>query len=290
MGAGTDATIGVNGNRLKPSSGYPAPVPPQQLGDNGISRSVDPRRYRNRMADRPDRPRRSEVPLSPMPAAWREPEDDGSGKPGPRPPSIRHPIGPPSGPPVVPPVVPPPVSAAPPTVRPPRPPQMVPPRLGAPNPVFLPPPYAPQPIASVVPVSSPRPVPVSAPRSRPLSPIPYPGLPLSAPPMGPGPVPEGAETHPYTGEPLSDRSSLTAGLLQLFLGAFGAGRLYTGHVAIALLQMSTTWFLFAFTLCAGLGLESPILSLFWVGLAWPVIDGIVFLGYGGKDSKGRRLR
>jgi TM2 domain-containing membrane protein YozV len=165
-----------------------------------------------------------------------------------------------------------------------------PPRFATPGPAFGPtvPPFAHHPLTTVVPASMPQPVPVSGPRSRPVSPIPYPGLPMSAPPapMGPG----GPEAHPYTGEPLSDRSSLTAGLLQLFLGAFGAGRLYTGHVAIALLQMTTTWFLFAFTMCAGLGFESPILALFWAGLAWPVVDGIVMLGYGGRDSKGRRLR
>jgi hypothetical protein len=100
-----------------------------------------------------------------------------------------------------------------------------------------------------------------------------------------------AEIHPGTGEPLSDRSSSTAGLLQLFLGVFGAGRIYTGHVAIALLQMATGFLLFAFTLCAGAGLgEESIWALMWVSLAWPVIDGIVLLGYGGRDSNGHRLR
>jgi TM2 domain-containing membrane protein YozV len=214
-----------------------------------------------------------------MPAAWREPADGGE-KPGPRPPSIRNPV---SGPPVQP-------------VQPPRPPVMRPPHVATPRfavppphlsgPAFGPtvPPYAQQPLTTVVPAT---------PRPRPVSPIPYPGLPLSVPPMvaglAPGIFP--ARVDPQTGEPLSDRSSLTAGLLQIFLGAFGAGRLYTGHVAIALLQMGTGLFLFMFTMCAGLGFdEQSIWALMWVGLAWPVIDGIVFLGWGGRDSNGHRLR
>jgi hypothetical protein len=221
-----------------------------------------------------------------MPAAWQEPVDEADPRNlGPYPPSLRspHSVPPPSGPPTA-------------AVRPPgpvptpKPPRMVPPRFAVPppNPLLRPtvPPYAQQPLTTVVPVAMPQP--------RPVSPIPYPGLPASAPPMPDGFVPGGyapAETHPLTGEPLSDRSSLTAGLLQVFLGAFGAGRLYTGHVAIALLQLMSGWFLFAFTMCAGAGLETEsVWALFWVGLAWPVIDGIVFLGYGGKDSKGRRLR
>ncbi|GIJ73683.1 hypothetical protein Voc01_086000 [Virgisporangium ochraceum] len=261
-----------------------------------------------------------------MPAAWREPADDprsgtsaggGAGhdadgadhgasygaeygadhgiaaeRPGPRPPSIRRPV----------------TGASAPPVRTPRPPHLgpqvppvaarkpAPPRFATPpGPGFGPtvPPFAGQPLTTVVPVSAPRP--------RPVSPIPYPGLPLSAPPMaagamahpmvGPmaGPVPTGVD--PATGEPLSDRSGLTAGLLQVFLGAVGAGRLYTGHVAIALLQMSTGFLIFAFTLCAGAGLgEESIWALMWVALAWPVIDGIVLLGYGGRDSNGHRLR
>jgi hypothetical protein len=145
--------------------------------------------------------------------------------------------------------------------------------------------FAPQPLGTVVPAEPPRP--------RPISPIPYPGLPLSAPPMSAGPGMATPEVHPVTGEPLSDRSSLTAGLLQIFLGAFGAGRLYTGHVAIALLQMSTGWLLFLFTLCVGAGMgfeEGSVLALLWVGLAWPLIDGIILLRHGGRDSNGHRLR
>jgi hypothetical protein len=229
-----------------------------------------------------------------MPAAWQEPVDEADPrKLGPHPPSLRSPLSAP--PPSVPnPSGPPMAAMRPPGPVPtPKPPRMAPPRFAVPppNPLLRPtvPPYAQQPLTTVVPVAMPQP--------RPVSPIPYPGLPASAPPMPTGMNPVMApgyapgETHPLTGEPLSDRSSLTAGLLQVFLGAFGAGRLYTGHVAIALLQLMSGWFLFAFTMCAGAGLGTEsVWALFWVGLAWPVIDGIVFLGYGGKDSKGRRLR
>ncbi|PYE14255.1 TM2 domain-containing protein [Williamsia limnetica] len=42
---------------------------------------------------------------------------------------------------------------------------------------------------------------------------------------------------PYTGEPLSDKSKVVAGLLQLFLGGFGAGRFYIGSNGIAIGQL-----------------------------------------------------
>ena len=42
---------------------------------------------------------------------------------------------------------------------------------------------------------------------------------------------------PATGEPLSDKSAVTAGLLQLFLGVFGIGRFYIDSTQIAVLQL-----------------------------------------------------
>ncbi len=144
-------------------------------------------------------------------------------------------------------------------------------------------PYAAQPLTTMVPVAAPQP--------RPVSSIPYPGLPLSVPPMGAGHALAPADFDPQTGEPLSDRNSLTAGLLQIFLGAVGAGRLYTGHVALALIQMATGLGLVLFTLCVGVGFdEASVMSMLWVAVAWPVVDGIVFLGWGGRDSNGHKLR
>jgi hypothetical protein len=77
---------------------------------------------------------------------------------------------------------------------------------------------------------------------------------------------------PQSGQPLSDKSKVMAGLLQILLGSFGAGRFYTGHTGIAIGQIAATW------LTCG------------VGAIWPLIDGIMILVNGGTDSDGRRLR
>ncbi len=69
--------------------------------------------------------------------------------------------------------------------------------------------------------------------------------------------------------PLSDKSKLAAGLLQIFL-PFGVGRFYTGHYGMAVAQL--------------------ILSVLCVGIIWCVIDGIVILAQGGYDRQGRQLR
>jgi hypothetical protein len=74
--------------------------------------------------------------------------------------------------------------------------------------------------------------------------------------------------HPQTGEPLSDKSKLAAGLLQIFLGAFGVGRFYLGDTGIALAQLFT---------CGGLGV-------------WSLIDGIMILTGDVRDKNGRPLR
>jgi TM2 domain-containing membrane protein YozV len=77
---------------------------------------------------------------------------------------------------------------------------------------------------------------------------------------------------PVTGEPLSDKSKLAAGLLGIFLGGFGAGRFYIGDNRTGVLQLVIT------LLTCGLG---------W---AWGLIDGIVILVNGGYDAQGRKLR
>ncbi|MGX1271931.1 TM2 domain-containing protein [Streptomyces phaeoluteigriseus] len=93
----------------------------------------------------------------------------------------------------------------------------------------------------------------------------------------PGAVPPGAYTgdpnapygyDPY-GRPLSDKSKIVAGILQLFLGTLGVGRFYIGHVGIGLAQLFT---------CGGLGI-------------WSLIDGIILLTSNDKtDAQGRILR
>lgn len=92
-------------------------------------------------------------------------------------------------------------------------------------------------------------------------------------PMG-GPIqgdsPYGID--PVTGLPFSDKTKMVAGLLQIFLAGFGAGRFYTGHTGIAIAQILVTWFT-----CG-------------VGAIWPIIDGIMMLTGKVPDSDGRPLR
>jgi TM2 domain-containing membrane protein YozV len=77
---------------------------------------------------------------------------------------------------------------------------------------------------------------------------------------------------PVTGEPLSDKSKLVAGLLGISLGGFGAGRFYIGDNKTGVLQLVIT------LLTCGLG---------WL---WGLIDGILILVNGGYDAQGRKLR
>jgi len=94
------------------------------------------------------------------------------------------------------------------------------------------------------------------------------------PPPGPGGYPPpGFDPNapfgvdPLTGRPLSDKSRVAAGVLQLVL-PFGIGRFYIGDTAIGIAQLLT---------CGGCGI-------------WSLVDGIVLLVNGGTDSQGRRLR
>ena len=77
---------------------------------------------------------------------------------------------------------------------------------------------------------------------------------------------------PMTGMPFSDKSKMVAGLLQIFLGSFGAGRFYTGHMGLAIAQIAVTW------LTCG------------AGAIWPLIDGIMMLMGKVPDAQGRPLR
>jgi TM2 domain-containing membrane protein YozV len=74
------------------------------------------------------------------------------------------------------------------------------------------------------------------------------------------------------GRPLSDKSKLVAGLLGIFLGGFGVGRFYTGHVLLGVIQLVVS-------VCT-LG----------VGAIWGLVDGIIILVNGGTDAQGRVLR
>ncbi|MGB3170449.1 MAG: TM2 domain-containing protein [Rhodococcus sp. (in: high G+C Gram-positive bacteria)] len=94
----------------------------------------------------------------------------------------------------------------------------------------------------------------------------YPGGPYAVDPAAP------YGRHPMTGEPYSDKSKLTGGLLGILLGPFGAGRFYLNQPGIAVAQIAVTW------LTCGIG-----------GI-WPIIDGIMMLTGNIRDEHGRPLR
>ncbi|GHH83054.1 TM2 domain-containing protein [Streptomyces sp. CB03911] len=76
-------------------------------------------------------------------------------------------------------------------------------------------------------------------------------------------------SYPQNNAQQSDKSKVVAGVLQIFLGGFGAGRFYTGHTGMAIAQLLT---------CGGLGV-------------WALIDGIIFLTSNDRtDAQGRLLK
>jgi TM2 domain-containing membrane protein YozV len=111
---------------------------------------------------------------------------------------------------------------------------------------------------------------------------PYPGYP--SPGCGADPqAPFGRD--PATGMPLSDKSAVTAGLLQLFLGVFGIGRFYIDSTQIAVLQLGLGLFGFVTTLFCFFGF--PV--LLGVGV-WALVDAIMMFTGSVKDNYGRKLR
>lgn len=89
---------------------------------------------------------------------------------------------------------------------------------------------------------------------------------------------------PFTGEPLSDKSKVAAGLLQLFLGGFGAGRFYLGSNGIAVAQLITLIIGWLLTI-----ILIGWLVLFGLGI-WVVVDAIIIFTGGARDSRGFKLR
>ncbi|MFE4463180.1 NINE protein [Nocardia tengchongensis] len=112
--------------------------------------------------------------------------------------------------------------------------------------------------------------------AQPGQPYAQPGQPYGQPaqfgapgPYGPyGGDPEAPYGRDAFGVPLSDKSKLTAGLLQLLAGGFGIGRFYLGYTTIGVLQLVT---------CGGCGI-------------WALIDGILILTGKVPDLQGRPLR
>ena len=104
---------------------------------------------------------------------------------------------------------------------------------------------------------------------------PYPGQPgpYAGQPAGyPGAYPAAYYGVDAYGRPLSDKSKLTAGLLQIFLGGFGVGRFYLGYTNIGVLQLVVS------VVTCG------------IGSIWGLIDGIMILIGNVPDPQGRMLR
>jgi hypothetical protein len=105
--------------------------------------------------------------------------------------------------------------------------------------------------------------------------------PLPTGPAYPGPPPPGYPVLPPAGpiewaayvDPPA-KSSLTAGLLGIFLGAFGVHRFYLGFTSIGVLQILVT------------------IATCGVGGLWGIIEGGLILGGSGitTDADGRPLR
>lgn len=96
------------------------------------------------------------------------------------------------------------------------------------------------------------------------------------PPPGMGPLPMMHAPYgidPITGMPFSDKSRVAAGLLSIFVGSFGVGRFYTGHVGLGVAQLAIT-----------------VLTCGVLGWVWPVVDGIMMLTGKVTDAQGRPLR
>ncbi|MGE0216216.1 NINE protein [Mycolicibacterium sp.] len=81
--------------------------------------------------------------------------------------------------------------------------------------------------------------------------------------------------HPITGEPLSEKSKVVGGLLQLLglFGLVGIGRIYLGYT--------------------GLGVAQLVVGLITCGIGaiiWGIIDAILILTDKVRDPEGRPLR
>jgi TM2 domain-containing membrane protein YozV len=81
--------------------------------------------------------------------------------------------------------------------------------------------------------------------------------------------------HPLTGEPLSDKSKVVAGLLQLLglFGIVGIGRIYLGYTGLGVAQLAVG------IVTCGVG-----------AIIWGIIDAVLLLTDKVRDPAGRPLR
>ncbi|ORV89919.1 hypothetical protein AWC11_13535 [Mycobacterium interjectum] len=84
-----------------------------------------------------------------------------------------------------------------------------------------------------------------------------------------GDAPYGVDAY---GRPLSDKSKVVAGLLQIFLSTFAVGRFYLGYTNLAIIQIVVT------------------VCTCGIGAFWPLIDGIMIIMGKVPDAQGRTLR
>ncbi|MCX6484052.1 MAG: hypothetical protein NT146_12455 [Mycobacterium sp.] len=117
----------------------------------------------------------------------------------------------------------------------------------------------------------------------PPTPPPYQPYPPPYPPPGFYPDPAAPYgRHPRTGEPLSDKSKVVAGLLQLLglVGVLGIGRIYLGFTTLGIIQL-VGGLVFGLITC-GIG--------FIVTAIWGIVDAVLILTDKVRDSAGRPLR
>src|ERR1700694_4519496 len=81
--------------------------------------------------------------------------------------------------------------------------------------------------------------------------------------------------HPLTGEPLSDKSKVVAGLLQLLglFGLVGIGRIYLGYTGLGVAQLAVG------LVTCGIGV-----------IVWGISDAVLILTDKVRDPEGRPLR
>lgn len=113
-------------------------------------------------------------------------------------------------------------------------------------------------------------------------PPPYYPPPVGQYPGGFGPTAAPYGYHPQTGEPLSDKSKIIAGLLQLLglIGVLGVGRMYMGQTAFGVAQL-VGCLVFGFVTC-GYGFVVPFV--------WGIVDAIILMTGSPRDALGRPMR
>jgi hypothetical protein len=136
---------------------------------------------------------------------------------------------------------------------------------------------------------------------RAADPYPVSGTPATAPlpsPHAPPPASYegyGATSYAYdqvTGQAQSDKSKVTAGLLQIVLGFLftlgGVGRLYAGNTAVGMVQLAASVVAWASFWC---GFVAGFPFAVWFGIwLWFVIDGVLLIAGRPVDGQGRLLR